>query len=301
MIVKQHQLSGILYMVAGIFLLSTMDAMAKWLVKETLDPLQLIAIRSWFVIVMMFGYFTLIKRRVQLQPTRPVAQMVRGMFGVLAPYCFFTSLKTLPLADATVIFFSSTFMITALSWPLLRERVGVHRWSAVVIGFIGVLIAMRPEGGGKIVSYMYCLVGSLTYSLLFISGRWLSRTETVASLVFSFNLALAVVCTLLLPLVWVPVSSTIVMMIFVFSLLALSGHLCITSAFSKAAVGVIAPFEYTALVWAVLLGYLVWQDIPGWNVVTGAAIIILCGLYVIYRESRQQAEAPVTEPLTLRE
>ena len=273
-------------MVAGIFLLSVMDAVAKWLVKDKLDPIQLITVRSWFVITVLFAYYTLKKRRIEITPNRPIAQGVRGLLGFLAPYCFFKSLQTLPLADATVIFFSGIFMITALSWPLLKEKVGLHRWSAVIVGFIGVLIAMNPRGGGQSIGYIYCLIGSLTYALLFISGRLLSKTESVISLVFTFNLGLGITCTLLVPLVWVPMTSSLLVVVFLFSMLALSGHICITTAFSKAPVGVIAPFEFSGLIWTVLLGYLIWSEIPANNVVVGATIIVICGLYVIYRESK---------------
>lgn len=290
---KQNHIQGIVYMVAGIFLLSVMDAVAKWLVKETLDPIQLITVRSWFVITVLFGYYSLTNKRTEITPNRPIAQGIRGLLGFLAPYCFFKSLQTLQLADATVIFFSGIFMITALSWPLLKEKVGVHRWSAVIVGFLGVIIAMNPEGGGQTIGYIYCLIGSLTYALLFITGRLLSKTESVISLVFSFNLGLAITCTLLVPLVWVPMSVNLLVIVFLFSMLALSGHICITTAFSKAPVGVVAPFEYTGIIWTVLLGYLVWSEIPAINVVVGAMIIVCCGLYVIYRESRPIQSVPL--------
>lgn len=277
---------GISYMVAGIFLLSVMDAVAKWLVKDTLDPIQLITVRSWFVISVLFGYYSLKNRRIDITPKRPLAQGLRGLIGFLAPYCFFKSLQTLPLADATVIFFSGTFMITALSWPLLKEKVGVHRWSAVIVGFMGVMIAMDPQGTGRSVGYIYCLIGSLTYALLFISGRLLSKTESVISLVFSFNLGLAVICTLLVPFVWVPMTANLLLIVFLFSMLALSGHVCLTTAFSKAPVGVVAPFEYTGLIWTVLLGYFIWGEVPAYNVFAGAIVIVICGIYVIYREAK---------------
>ncbi len=283
---QRNNLLGIIYMVSGIFLLSVMDAIAKWLVEDTLDPLQLLCVRSWIVVVVLLAYYSLTRQLDEIKPTRPVAQGIRGMLGFLAPYCFFKSLITLPLADATVIFFSGTFMITALSWPLLKEQVGIHRWTAVIIGFIGVVIAMRPQGDGQIIGYLLCLTGSLAYALLFISGRWLSKTESVISLVFSFNFGLGVVSTLLVPLVWVPMANQLLLVVFVFAVIALAGHVCLTSAFSKAPVGVIAPFEYTALIWTVILGYLIWNDIPANNVIVGAVIIVSCGLYVIYRESK---------------
>ena len=214
---NQNNLVGILYMVSGIFFLSVMDAIAKWLVEDTLNPIQLVAVRSWILVVALLGYYLITSQLEQIKPTRPVAQGIRGMFGFFATYFFFSSLKFLPLADAAVIFFSGTFMITALSWPLLKERVGFHRWAAVIIGFIGVVIAMKPQGGGQMIGYIYCLIGSLAYALLFISGRWLSRTETVISLVFSFNLGLGVVCTLLVPLVWVPMTGMLILFVFCFA------------------------------------------------------------------------------------
>ncbi len=282
-------IQGIAYMILGIFFLTVMDAIAKLLMQEELDPIQLITIRSWILITLMFGYYSFTKQRHKIRPNKPVVQIVRGMFGFLAPYCFFVSLKVLPLADATVIFFSGTLMVTALSWPLLREPIGVHRWSAVILGFGGVIIAINPGGQGQAIGYIYCLIGSLSYALLFISGRWLSKSESVASLVFSFSLGMAIVCTALVGFVWVPISSASLAAIFLFSILALSGHACLTTAFSKAPVGVISPFEYSALIWSVVLGYLIWDDIPSGNVFVGAAIIVLCGLYVVYRETMQSS------------
>ena len=282
-------------MVGGIFLLSIMDAIAKWLVEDALDPIQLLAVRSWFVITILFAYYSVKNRRVEITPTRPIAQGIRGLFGFLAPYCFFKSFQTLPLADATIIFFSGIFMITALSWPLLKEKVGVHRWSAIIVGFIGVVIAMNPEGGGQMIGYIYCLIASLTYALLFLSGRWLSKTESVISLVFSFNLGLAVVCTSLAIFVWVPMTASMLVIVFLFSMLAMSGHICLTTAFSKAPVSVVAPFEYTGLIWTVLLGYFFWNEIPASNVIIGAFIIVSCGLYVIYRESKNKQPNPIEQ------
>lgn len=277
--------SGIIYMLVAMLALSTMDAVAKFLVKGTFDPIQILAVRSWLILFVMLVYYVSRRRLHQLKTKRPVAHILRGALGFLAPYCFFKSLQTLPLGDATVIFFSSTFMITALSWPLLKEKVGFYRWCAVVLGFGGVLVAMDPSGEGAIVSYAYCLFGSFSYALLFLSGRWLSRTESVVSLVFSFNLCMAIVASSLAPLVWVPINAADYLPLLVFSALALIGHYCVTSSFSKADVAVIAPLEYTALIWAIFWGYFIWGDVPGWRVWSGGAIIIACALFVIYRES----------------
>ena len=283
---SNSHLQGVVYMLVAIFALATMDAVAKYLVDGRYDPVQILAMRGWIIMMLMLVYYSSRKRLYKLKPTKPIPQLARGVVGFLAPYFFFKSLQTLPLADATVIFFSSTFMITALSALVLKEKVGLHRWSAVVVGFIGVLIAMSPEGGGDSMSYIYCLLGSLSYSILFISGRWLSRTESVDSLVFGFNLCLTVVATAFTPWVYQSIPFADFWPIIAFSALALVGHFFITHAFSLADAAVIAPLEYTALIWAVLWGYLIWADVPNQHVILGAGIIIGCALFVVYRETR---------------
>ena len=273
-------------MLFAMFSLATMDALAKHLVTDKYDPIQILAMRGWIIMIAMLIYYASRKKLRQLKMVKPLSQLARGVFGFMAPFFFFKALQTLPLADATVIFFSSTFMITALSGPLLKEKVGVYRWAAVLVGFGGVVIAMDPQGDGKLLSYVYCLIGSFSYAILFISGRWLARTETVDSLVFGFNLALVVFATSLSPWVWVSVQVSDLWAILLFSLLGLLGHFCITHAFSKSDAALIAPLEYTALLWAVLWGYLIWGDIPNQQVALGSAIIIGCALFVVFRESR---------------
>jgi len=285
-VADNKNLQGILYMLFAMFALATMDALAKYLVKDRYDPTQILAIRGWMIMVVMLLFYASRRKLAKLKPTKPLSQLARGVFGFLAPYCFFKSLQVLPLADATVIFFSSTFMITALSVPLLKEKVGAYRWSAVIVGFIGVLIAMDPQGEGELISLAYCLAGSFSYAILFISGRWLSRTESIDSLVFGFNFCMTLAATALAPSIWVSVAVDDWWAIIVFSMLALLGHFCITHAFSKSDASVIAPLEYTALIWAVLWGYLIWADIPNQQVIIGAVIIIGCALLVIFRESK---------------
>ncbi len=297
-ILNSENLSGIIFMLVAMFSLATMDALAKYLVKDKYDPIQILAMRSWIILTVMLAYYAGRGKLHKLKMSKPIAQLARGLFGFLAPYCFFKSLQTLPLADATVIFFSSTFMITALSGPLLKEKVGLFRWTAVIIGFIGVIIAMEPQGDGNIESYLYCLGGSFSYSILFISGRWLARTESVDSLVFSFNFSMVIVASCLTPMVWNAVPSADFGPIILFAGLALLGHYCVTSAFSHSDVALIAPLEYTALIWAVLWGFLIWGDIPGVQVVIGGTIIIGCALFVVYREAMQSKKKAAKQQIT---
>ena len=287
---QSNNLLGIAFMMLAMFLFETMDALVKWLVLAEQSVTLILFFRSWIIVALILGLLAIRRQLPELRTRKPVQHALRGMLGFLAPFCFFLSLKSLPLADATVVFFSSTFILTAASAIFLHERVGVHRWSAVVIGFCGVVIATNP-GGGDIGAYLLVLVSTAVYSMLFLTGKILSREDSVISLVFSFNLGVGVVATAALPWIWQPIPVDALLKILLLSVIAFAGHFAFYAAFARAEVSALAPFEYFALVWATLIGYLVWRDIPTTEVWIGAAIITACGLYVMHRESLRQPSA----------
>jgi len=285
---KPDNLTGIALMMLAMLLFPLMDAVAKWLVINHISSIQVIAMRSWMMIPVILLTLSLRGDIKRLKTRQPLMHAARGLFGFLAPFAFFTALKQLPLADATVVFFSSVFILTALSALLLKEHVGIHRWSAVVLGFLGVIIAMDPQGDGQLSAYLLVLCSSTMYSFIFLSGKYLSKNDSAISLVFSLILMMGVVSSALLPWVWVPMSWSTLGMIALMTTIAFSAHIAFASAFSRAQVSLLAPFEYTALIWAALIGYVVWADIPSLRMWAGAAIIIGCGLYVVHRESLQK-------------
>lgn len=280
-----RNLSGIGLMVLAMLLFQGMDAMAKWLVQEEMSAIQIIAIRSWMMLPMILFGLAVSGKLSSLKIQQPVVHVFRALLSFLAPYLYFTALKTVPIADASVIFFAATFILVAASALFFKEKVGVHRWSAVIVGFVGVLIAMNPQGGGDSSGYLMVLGATMVYAVIFLIGKHLSFTNSVIAMVFSVNLGMGIVATILLPWVWVPMATLTLVKLFVLTVIALIAHYSITAAFSRAEVSVIAPFEYSALVWAVALGYVFWQEIPGLHVFIGAAIIVTSGLYVIHRET----------------
>jgi drug/metabolite transporter (DMT)-like permease len=282
---QNNNLLGIGLMLLAMLLFEVMDAVAKWLVSADMSAIQIIAVRSWLITAMILVILGIRGELTELIPRKLLHHALRGCIGFFAPFAFFTSLKTLPLADATVVFFSSSFVLTAASAFFLKERVGIHRWSAVVIGFGGVVIAMNPQGGGDYTSYLMVLSATVIYSMIFISGKLLSSRDSVISLVFSLHLGMGFVATLFLPWVWVPISLMVMGELLLMAVIALVAHYAFAAAFARADVSALAPFEYTALVWATAIGYVIWLDIPSTEVWTGAVIIIGCGLYVIHRES----------------
>ncbi len=295
---QSNNLLGIGLMILAMLLFVMMDALAKWLVSSEMSAIQLIAIRSWIILPLILLVLAARGEIKDLKTRHPRRHLLRGCCGFFAPLAFFSSLKSLPLADATVIFFSSTFILTAASALFLKERVGLHRWGAVLVGFIGVVIAMDPRGGGDLQAYLQVLAAATIYAMIFVTGKHLSRSESVISMVFSLHLGMGFMATLALPWVWVPVSLVELGQLSLLTVIALFAHYLFTAAFARADVSALAPFEYTSLLWATAIGYLVWQDIPTRQVWIGASIIIACGLYVVHRESLRQrglqAESKVT-------
>jgi drug/metabolite transporter (DMT)-like permease len=279
---------GIVLMLLAILLFAIMDALAKWLVTADVSAIQVIAVRSW-IITMIVPLLLAFRGEIKLLRTsKPLHHLIRGMAGFLAPVCFFTALKTLPLADASVVFFSGAFMLTTASAVLLKEQVGIHRWSAVVVGFIGVLIAMNPSGDGTLLAYLLVLLAAMVYALIFIWGKQLSQADSVISIVFSMNLGMGLIASALLPWVWLPLSQQMFGELALMALVALCAHFLFAAAFVRAEVSVLAPFEYAMLLWTAAIGYLVWGDIPTTRMWIGAAIIISAGIYVAHRESIRQ-------------
>ena len=271
-------------MVLGIGLLSTMDAMAKWLTGGGVPALQILALRSLVIIPLLLLVFWYRGELAQLKPVRLKHHFFRGVIGFFSPLTFFIGIALIPLTDAVVVFFSSTFVITILSIFVLGEKVGIHRWGSIVLGFIGVLIVAGPKGGGELSGYLLVFLGSVGYAILFVSGRYMTATETVASLVFSFNLTVGIISLLLLPWFWQAISQNQILLVLALALFAVAGHFLLTLAFSKSEASLIAPIEYTAIIWAIAFDWFVWKSSPTLTTSIGAAIVIGSGLYIVYRE-----------------
>lgn len=271
-------------MVIAMALLSTMDAMAKSLTMAGVAVIQILALRSCLIVTMLGSAFVFRGKSAELKPKNLKAHVGRGVVGFVAPLCFFLGITHIPLTDAVVIFFTSIFFVTLLSIVFLGEKVGVHRWASIIVGFLGVIIVVGPKGGGDVTGYLLVLAGSLAYSILFISGRYLAATETVPSLVISFNICAGIISLILLPWFWTELTQLHYVRIAILAVFALGGHYMITLAFSKAEASVLAPFEYTGVIWALLFDLLIWHISPTISTVIGALIIITSGLYIVHRE-----------------
>jgi drug/metabolite transporter (DMT)-like permease len=208
---------------------------------------------------------------------------------------FVYAIRVLSLADAYSIFLSAPLLVTALSVPILREHVGWHRWLAIAIGLCGVVVMLRPSTSSLMtVGALAAFVSAVAYAISVVSVRVLSKTDSNTSVVFWSMLIMTLVSTLLGLKDWQPIRAEHYGVIIATGALgALAVHL-LTLAYRSAPASMIAPFEYTALLWGVGIDWLVWDTLPGSRVYVGGGIVVLSGLYLIWRESRQLVEPAPT-------
>ena len=278
-------LVGIGYIVASMLAMTCLDTAVKFLVAHY-PVVEILAIRGviMFAIVLLFaaksGSWSRFKTR------DPWGQARRIFYSLTAPLLFFSALRELPLADLTVMVFGASFFMTALSVPLLGEKVGVFRWTAIAVGFSGVMIAAQPSGEGSMLMTLFAIAASIAYAMLMIETRRVGFVDSIFTLTVYPVVGVTLITAAAVPFVWVPVQMADVPLIVATGVFALTGHFLINKAFTSAPVSTIAPFEYTALIWATIFGVIFFDEIPGSQIWIGAAIIVSAGIVIVRREAK---------------
>ncbi len=288
---RQDVLRGILLMLGAVAVFSAMDALIKHL-STGYSPLQIIFFRNLFAFLPLLPVLARGGGLSLLRTRRLGAHLGRAAMGVGAMICFFTAFSLMPLADVVAISLSAPLFITALSVPLLAEQVGPRRWAAVLVGFIGVLVMVRPGGAAMVDPVaLLPLAGAVLYALALIAMRKLGATERATTTVFYFTLACTVLSGLAQPFVWrMPDPGDFALLVCV-GLLGGSAQLLMTQALRLAPAAVVAPFDYSALIFSIGFGYLVWSEIPDRLLLVGAAIVVASGLYILHRETLRRKAA----------
>jgi drug/metabolite transporter (DMT)-like permease len=284
---------AIALMLAAVGLLAVMDAGLKLLAAHY-PPLQVAALRglaSWPLVAAWV--LATVPLRSLLQVRWPL-HLLRGGIAVVMLASFAYALQTLPLSTAYALFFVAPLLITALSVPLLGERVGPRRWTAIAIGLAGVLVVLRPSGEGLFtLAGLAVLVAALGYALSAVTVRVLGRTDSTQAMVFWLVGFLALGAGLLAAPRWVAIDPGHWPLIAGVGAAGALGQWAVTEAFRHGEASVVAPFEYSALVWGVALDLALWGVLPDAVTWTGAAIIVASGLYLLRRERvHAQAERP---------
>ena len=283
---------GILAMLLAVASFSLMDAQLKLLAGHY-GPMQVAFLRGATSLPFVLLAVTLRGRLARLKPVNLRLHLLRGVLSVLMLGAFVFAVRESSLATTYSIFMFAPLLVAALSVPLLGERVGRAQWGAIAVGLAGVLLMIAPRGGGGWVSVgaLAALVAVVTYALGAVTIRILSRTDSTESMVFWFSVLLMVGAGLLAIPGWVPLLAGHWPLLVGVGLTGAIGQHFITEAFRHAPAAVVAPFEYTALLWGVVLDVAIWHVLPNAVTLLGGAIVIGAGLYLLRREARSRSTA----------
>jgi drug/metabolite transporter (DMT)-like permease len=290
---RSATLAGIGLMVLGIFLFCCNDALGKWLLG-TYSVWQMLVIRSAAAIVLLSPLLWREGRAVFAAP-RPWLQFARVMLSVAESIMFFIAVTYLPLADTVTFYLAAPIYVTALSAVFLKEHVGWRRWSAVVVGFIGVMIALRPSAATLTMPALIAIVGSFCFAVFLVITRMLRGTSDVVMVSGTFG-AMVVVSGAVAPLSWIAPSTRDLGLMILLGVVAMAAFACVNRSLKLAPASVVVPYQYTMIVWAVALGWMVFGDVPDAFTLGGAAIIIVAGLYILWREQIVGGHEPVLAP-----
>lgn len=272
---------------------------------------QMVFFRSAFAVLPVAVIYAIRgELRSALYTGRPLGQVGRGTLSVCGMFTNFSALTRLPLADATAISFASPLITVALAAIVLKERVRIYRWSAVVIGFVGVIVMLIPHfeishyataGAATMaaVGSVFALTSAICNAGTVIQTRRLTQTETTSSIVFYFSLICAIAGALTLPFAWHSPTARELMALIALGILGGLAHVFLTESYRYAPASVVAPFDYSSMLWALLLGYWMFGELPEALVYVGAAIVTGAGLFVIWRERQlgvQRARAAEGPP-----
>jgi drug/metabolite transporter (DMT)-like permease len=277
-------------MLVGILLFAVNDVLGKWLVA-TYSVGQLLLIRSGVGLVALAPF--LWRRggwRPLVQIERPGMQLTRVILTALEVYGFYFAVIYLPLADTMTYWLASPIYVAALSPFLLGEKVGWRRWTAIFIGFCGVLIALNPSAETLTAPALISIAGSLAFTFMMLSGRALRNTPDT-TLVFWQMVGAGLLGLVTAPFGWVPPTPFDLALLALLGVVAMIAHVCVNRSLKLADAAVVVPFQYTLLFWAIVFGWLVFGDVPHTNMLIGAAVIIGAGLFIFFREQQLQKGA----------
>jgi len=286
--------AAILLMVAAVGLFTVMNTLVK-LVGPDYHPFEAVFFRNIVAALLVIPFVLASGGLGTLKTRRPLGHAARAVSGVLANVCFFAAYQRIALADGMAIAMAVPIFATLLAVPFLGEKVGWQRWLAILVGFVGVLIALNPEGAVRAGS-LFALGGTFFWATTMLFVRRLGTTESPYTIVFYYMLTGAVVATAVMPWVWVTPTMEVLLCYLGAGVVGGLAQIAMTCALKLAPASIVSPFEYTQIGWAVLFDLMLWGVTPSSTTLMGAAIVIATGLYIFRRETdprrRGEAEPP---------
>jgi drug/metabolite transporter (DMT)-like permease len=277
---RASSVRGIAAMMAAAGLLTLNDAASKYLTENY--PLgQVFALRQGAALLFMLPYARAVTGLAALRPVNHSGQLLRGLLFVMGAGLTLTSLSLLPLSFVTIVLFSSPLFVALFSAPVLGERVGLHQWIAILAGFAGVLMIVHPTGSNFAWAMLLPLCAAFTTGMRDAVTRRLSRTDSSISVLLWSGVLVMLVGLCTIPFGWKPVDLKGAAWFFAAGLFNAAAHFMGIEAFRLGKAALVAPFRYTGLLWAMLLGFVVWREVPDAWMIAGATVVVCAGIHML--------------------
>lgn len=283
----EHRGRGIALRIGGVSCFAAMMAALKYGTLHGVGPAEVLFYRNFFSLPTILLWVTLSGGVDAVRTKRPGAHATRSALGLCVMFCTFIALSMLPLAEATVISFSAPLFATMLSALVLKERVLWHRWGAIAVGLVGVLIVIRP-GGSELpaLGVAVALVAALGAGAVTMTLRQIGQTENATATVFWFNIACVITTAIPMPFLFHAHGANVWIALALGGLMGGVAQIMMTASVRFAPVSALAPFDYLQIIWAMLWGFFLFDAIPAWTAISGALLIGSGGCYVIWRERK---------------
>ena len=280
---QSNNFKAIIAIIIAVFSVTLMSVQAK-LIGIDYHPTQITFARGIIVLIFLspliykLGGFNFLKTK------KPILHFFRSIAGLVGNLMFFFAFQRLPVADVTVISQAVPIFSGILAIFFLKEIIGWRRWTAIFIGFLGVIIAINPSGEIALAS-IYALVATLMWSITIIFLRLLGTTEHPVKTVFYFMLISVIITSLFQPFLWKQPSLDIILLFFGLGTTAFITQILMTYALQKAPASIVSPFNYSGIVWAIVFDYMIWNSTPVMTTIIGGLIITITGIYIFRREA----------------
>ncbi|MDA0664312.1 MAG: DMT family transporter [Proteobacteria bacterium] len=283
----QSSLRGIAYMVLALLLLTLADAATKWL-GDTLPVWQIVCLRAVFIFIPVGILVARTGGLASLRVHDRRGLALRVFYYIGSTTLIATSMILLPLADAATLLFAGPLFVTALAPIMLGEHIGWRRWVAVLVGFVGVVIMMRPTPEAMQPLALVPILAALFSTFRDIVTRRISATESTNAIMVWSTLGLVIAGLATIPFGWVAVGWVDLALLALAGILGGIAHILMVEAFRVAEAALVSPFKYSAVIWAVALGYFIWGTVPDQFILVGGSFVIASGLYILHRETRRK-------------
>ena len=287
MLKQDNIVKGMLAGLGAFAMLAVMNVFAK-LLSETHHVIEIAFYRNFIATIpFLFIIFVMNKRHILKINSRPKGVIARAVIGTISLIVTFAAFAAMPMADTTAFLFTSSLAIPILGFFFLGEKVGVYRWSAVIIGFIGVIIMLSPSGNINMTGVILALSAASLHAILQTILRYLGKTEKPETIVFYFVAIGTLVAAIPMPFV---ASMPTLQEIPLFLGLGITGLLAqylLSIAFGNAPAAVVTVFNYSGIIWATIFGWMIWSDWPAQTIWIGGGVVIISNIFIIWRESRK--------------